>query len=311
MITTVTLNASIDKAYTMAAPIENGTVMRVKEVRNTAGGKGLNVARVVHLCGSDVSATGFAGGFNGKYLEAMLDEDGIAHHFAHVKGETRSCINILDPKYSSTEYLEPGCTISDEEQQEFLRRVFPEAIADSDVVTFSGSAPKGIGKDIYASLVETAKKLGKKTILDTSGEYLKLGLAAKPDVIKPNQEELAALFQTEVNSTEKAVDLAEKLHEDGIAYVVISLGGDGAVIVCDEGVFHGKSPAIKPVNTVGCGDSMVAALAVSLEKNSSPAEALRYAVSVASANALSPCTGNFEADVQKKLYENTAVTKIR
>jgi tagatose 6-phosphate kinase len=311
MITTVTLNASIDKAYTMAEPIENGTVMRVKEVSNTAGGKGLNVARVVHLCGSDVSATGFAGGFNGKYLEAMLDDDGIAHHFAHVKGETRSCINILDPKYSSTEYLEPGCSISDEEQKNFLEKVFPEAIAACDVVTFSGSAPKGIAKDIYASLVAAAKKQGRKTILDTSGDYLRLGLAAKPDVIKPNQEELAALFQTEVESTEKAIDLAEKLHQDGIPYVVISLGGDGAVIVCDEGAYHGRSPAIKPVNTVGCGDSMVAALAVSLEKNSSPSEALRYAVSVASANALSPYTGNFDPAVQKKLYDSTTVTKIR
>ena len=86
MITTVTLNASIDKAYHMECSIENGTVMRVKSVHNSAGGKGLNVARIVHLCGEEVLATGLVGGYNGKYLEAMLTEDGIAHDFVYIDG---------------------------------------------------------------------------------------------------------------------------------------------------------------------------------------------------------------------------------
>ena len=101
MITTVTLNASIDKAYYMESSIENGTVMRVKAVHNSAGGKGLNVARAVRLCGEEVLATGLVGGYNGKYLEALLDKDGVSHDFVHIQGETRSCINILDEAYES------------------------------------------------------------------------------------------------------------------------------------------------------------------------------------------------------------------
>ena len=130
MITTVTLNASIDKAYFMEKAIENGTVMRVATCRNSAGGKGLNVARTAKLCGADVQATGFAGGFNGKYLQHLLTLDQIPHDFVEVEGETRSCINILDPKYHSTEYLEPGFELTAADEQEFMAR-FPEIIKDS------------------------------------------------------------------------------------------------------------------------------------------------------------------------------------
>jgi hypothetical protein len=125
MITTVTLNASIDKAYVMERAIENGTVMRVKEVRNTAGGKGLNVAKVARICGADVQATGFAGGFNGQYLEDLARRSDVETRFFHVEGETRSCINILDPKYGSTEYLEPGFDVKAEDVDRFLKE-FPK-----------------------------------------------------------------------------------------------------------------------------------------------------------------------------------------
>ena len=309
MITTVTLNASIDKAYHMTDAIENGHVMRVSSCRNSAGGKGLNVARVIALCGSRVTATGLVGGYNGAYLESLLDEDGISHGFGHIKGETRSCINILDPKYGSTEYLEPGRQVEPEEMLDFLENVFPEQIRESDVVTMSGSVPAGLGRDIYAKLTEIAKASGKRVILDTSGDLLKEGVKACPDMIKPNRDELEALFGVEIDSVDDAVLYGKKLQEQGIPYVVISLGGDGAAMITEEGVFRAKSPEIEPVNTVGCGDSMVGAFAVAFEKNMPAEDALRYAVSVASANALSPNTGDFDPEDQKKLYEGTTVTK--
>ena len=179
MITTVTLNASIDKAYVMQEAIENGTVMRVKEVRNTAGGKGLNVAKIAVICGAEVLATGFAGGFNGHYLESLAAESHVTTHFCHVEGETRSCINILDPKYGSTEYLEPGFSVKEEDFARFLTE-FPGVIGKSTVVTMSGSAPVGIPSDIYRRMTELAKEAGAKVILDTSGDYLKEGMKSKP-----------------------------------------------------------------------------------------------------------------------------------
>lgn len=310
MITTVTLNASIDKAYHMDKAIENGTVMRVAVCRNTAGGKGLNVARVIKICGSDVEATGMVGGFNGRYLESMLEDDGIRNRFYHIDGETRSCINILDEKYGSTEYLEPGCQVKETEWQDFVQNVFAQLIADSDVVTMSGSAPKGLPKDIYAKLIKIAQNLGKKVILDTSGELLKEGLKAKPTMIKPNKDEIEALFGVKIKGIKDVKQYAKEIHSKGIPYVVVSLGGDGAMLVSDKGICIAKSPELEVVNTVGCGDSMVAAFAVALEKNMEEHEALKYAVSIASANACSPDTGNFDTDVQKEIYSQVEVVYV-
>ena len=256
MITTVTLNASVDKAYSMEQPIENGTVMRVASCRNSAGGKGLNVVRIVKLCGAQVQTTGFCGGFNGRYLEELLEEDGIAHTFTHVKGETRSCINILDERYGSTEYLEPGCIIEEEEEKEFLAQ-FARLAEESSVITISGSLPKGVRRDIYGVMVGIAKNAGKKVILDTSGDALKEGLQAVPTMVKPNKDEMEILFGEKISSMEDVIRCGKQIYEMGIPYVVISLGKDGALLVCEDGIFQGRPPQMKALNTVGCGDSMV------------------------------------------------------
>ena len=307
MITTVTLNASIDKAYVMQEAIENGTVMRVKEVRNTAGGKGLNVAKIAVICGAEVLATGFAGGFNGRYLESLAAESHVAKRFCHVEGETRSCINILDPKYGSTEYLEPGFSVKEEDLARFLTE-FPGVIGKSTVVTMSGSAPVGIPSDIYRRMTELAKEAGAKVILDTSGDYLKEGLQGRPFMIKPNEDEIEALLGIRAEDTEAVFRAASELRvKYGIPWVVISLGGNGAVLSCDEGVFHGLPPKLDPVNTVGCGDSMVGAFAVALERALSPREALRYAVAVSAAAAMSPLTGDYDPAVFEEIYPETIV----
>lgn len=310
MITTITMNASIDKAYFMDSVIENGTVMRVAQCRNTAGGKGLNVARAAARCGADVQASGMVGGFNGQYLESMLNTDRIAHRFVHVAGETRSCINILDEKYGSTEYLEPGCEISPEEEADFMEK-FPEIIKDSDVITISGSIPKGMKKDIYGRMIAIAKDMGKKVLLDTSGENLRQGIKAKPTLVKPNQDEIEQLFDVKLNSVEEVLSYAWKIYEQGIPYVVISLGGKGACMLCKDGLLQGQPPKIEAVNTVGCGDSMVGALAVSLERGDSPAQALKFAMAVAASNALSPNTGDVNREIYEKLIDQVVVTKIQ
>ena len=309
MITTVTMNTSIDKAYFMDHEVQNGTVMRVSRCRNSAGGKGLNVARAVKLCGEKVQATGLTGGFNGKYLESLLEKDEVQYQFLHIAGETRCCINILDECYGSTEYLEPGCEVTTEEEDGFLQR-FPEIIQKSNVITISGSIPRGISKNIYAKMISKAKEMGKKVILDTSGELLKEGIKAKPTVVKPNQDEIELLYEVKIHTIEDVIKYARKIYEQGIPYVVISLGGEGALMVCEEGVFQGKPPKLEVVNTVGCGDSMVGGLAVALERNYTSQEALKFAVAVASANALSPNTGDFKPEICEKILSEVTVKRL-
>lgn len=309
MITTVTMNASIDKAYYIGGTVVSGTVKRVNQCVNSAGGKGLNVARVIALCGSPVKATGIVGGFNGDYLLELLNRDNIAHDFFRVGGETRSCINILAEDKSSTEFLEPGFEVSEKEQADFLE-FFSKVICEGSIVTISGSVPKGFPTDIYARLIDIAKESGKTVLLDTSGAVLGEALKAKPDFVKPNQEELEDFFGSPIDSLENILESGKKIYQMGIRYVVISMGADGAVLICEDGCFYGGPPKLDAVNTVGCGDSMVGAFASALEKGRSAKDCLAYAVAVSAANALSTRTGYFKPDVLKMILSNVTVAKL-
>lgn len=308
MIITLTLNAAIDKAYQIQGTVLPGTVMRVTACRNTAGGKGLNVARVAKLCGEEVTASGLAGGHTGALLEQLAARDGLPGKFVHIDAETRCCINILDENHQSTEFLEPGEEVSAAEIRRFMEE-FEEICKDAEVITMSGSVPKGVPKDIYRELIHKAKGWGKKVILDTSGELLKNGIEAAPDMIKPNQEELSMLLGKPVETLSQVKEAALALHQRGIGQVVVSLGKDGALLVCESGIFHGIPPKIEAVNTVGCGDSMVAAFAVAFRRGYTPEESLRYAVAVSAANALDDQTGHFEAEKMENIYPRVRVEK--
>ena len=310
MITTVTLNVSVDKAYYIKGSVEPGTVARVQKCINTAGGKGLNVSRIIDFCGEEVLATGFSGGFNGAYVEDMLTKDGIKNKFTRTQAETRSCINILAEDETSTEYLEPGAPVSEEEVQTFLKD-FDKILDQSDLVTISGSIPAGVPKDIYATLITQIKNKGKRVILDTSGDYLKEGIKAGPTMIKPNDEELEAVLGIKIENREQTIEAAKKMRETyGIEYVVVSLGGDGALVVCEEGVFHGKPPKLKAINTVGCGDSMVGAFAVALKQDKTIKDALTYAIAVSAANAVNPETGHIRMEDVDKIYPDVTINEL-
>lgn len=301
MITTVTLNASIDKAYQIKGFLNPGTVMRVSGLRNSAGGKGLNAARVINLCGVPVKATGIVGGCNGDYLLNLLTQDGIAYDFFRISGETRSCINVLAEDGSSTEFLEPGCEVTESEQEAFFD-FFRYTIQESSMIILSGSVPKGFPSDIYGKLIRIAREYKKTVFLDTSGSYLKEGITAEPDFVKPNQAELEELSGSKLHSMQDLIESGNKLRKLNIRYVVISLGADGALLICDDGCFHGKPEKIHAVNTVGCGDSMVAAFAAALYRKEKPEDCLAYSAAVSAANALSMKTGCFDpADLDKIL----------
>lgn len=309
MITTITLNLSVDKAYRIAGSIRPGTVSRVQECTNTAGGKGLNVARIVNFCGEEVLAAGFAGGFNGAYVEALLDQDGISHDFTKTKSETRSCINILAEDGTSTEYLEPGAPVEAEEIMRFLDH-FEEIIEKSDIITISGSVPKGVPSDIYAVMIQEIKEKGKKVILDTSGVCLERGIQAGPTMIKPNKEELEAILGVKIIDRNQTIQAAREMLEYGIEYVVVSLGGDGALVVSKEEAFHGMPPMLDAVNTVGCGDSMVGAFAVAMKRNLPMDQALSYAVAVSAANAVNPETGHIRMEDVEMILPRVRVERL-
>lgn len=309
MILTVTLNTSIDKLY-LLEKLTPYTVMRVLETRNTAGGKGMNVSRVAAQLGEPVTAMGFVGGFVGQYFESLITQPNIRKAFTHIASETRSCINGWDLSTGrSTEYLEPGAPVTAEEVARFFQD-FQRELDAADVVAISGSMPKGVPADCYATLIGLCKQKGKPVLLDTSGETLRNAVAAAPTFIKPNTDEIAQLMGYAPETLSQTVACARALHEGGIPMVAVSLGAQGALLVTQYGALLGKPPHIEPKNTVGCGDSMVAGFAVGIARNLSDRDTLRLAVAVSAANALSMGTGEYTPEDLQRLLPQVEIQSI-
>ena len=309
MILTVTLNASIDKRYVVEGA-SMGEVNRVKECTYTPGGKGLNVSKPASIAGAKVVATGFVGGHAGQYIVESLKPFGIEPAFYHVEGESRSCINIWDMvNHVQTEYLEPGFTVSEEDFAGFTEK-FKELVKEADVVAMSGSVPKGLDGHAYQTLVKICKDAGKKVILDTSGKLLELGIEAKPTMIKPNIDEIRMLTGKTCDNFEDMLDAAREVHKKGVDIVAVSLGGDGSFVVSDEGTFRARVPKIDAVNTVGCGDSMIAGFALGLSEGLSLEETLRRASAISAAAAMREETGFFVMEDMEKLLPQIVIQRL-
>ncbi len=310
MILTVTLNAAIDKRYV----VENfrlGEVNRVKECAYTPGGKGLNVSKPAAIAGEEVVATGFVGGHAGHYIEEALKPFGIRSEFYHLDAESRSCINIWDETNRvQTEFLEPGFTVTEEQFQGFLEK-FRDLVKQADVVAMSGSVPKGLDGTAYQRMVKICREEKKKVLLDTSGTLLKEGMKAKPTMIKPNLDEIRMLTGTVCESLEEMIEAAKEIHKSGVEIVAVSLGAEGSFVVCDQGIYQAKVPKIDAVNTVGCGDSMIAGFAVGFSKNISVEGSLRLASAVSAAAALREETGFFVKEDMERIFKEVKIKKIK
>ena len=187
MIVTVTLNPALDLTYTVDALVPHAT-HRVQRVAERAGGKGLNVAGVLHALGEPVLATGLLGGATGAVVGAKTS---VPHSFTAIGGETRRTVTVVD-RVDATGLWEPGPVVTGEEWAAFQAH-YVALVKDAAVVVLSGSLPQGLPVDAYAELVRLARRHRCRSVLDTSGEALRLGAAAGPDVVKPNAAELAAL----------------------------------------------------------------------------------------------------------------------
>lgn len=309
MILTVTMNAAIDKRYVVKC-FEEGQVNRVTICTYTPGGKGLNVSKPASIAGAEVVATGFVGGHAGDYIVDSLKNFGIKSEFYHMNEESRSCINIWnEEKREQTEFLEPGFTVSEEDFDKFMEK-FEKLIVQADVVAISGSLPKGLDGTAYQRMVKAVKDAGKKVILDTSGNLLEMGIKAKPTMVKPNIDEIRMLTGSHCDTREELVEAAQKIHSAGIEVVVISLGGEGSVLVCDNGVYRAVVPKIDAVNTVGCGDSMIAGFALGFENNLPIEETLKLASAISAAAALREETGFFVKEDMERILPDIKIEKM-
>ena len=314
MILTVTLNAAIDKRY-VVENFEEGEVNRVIECEYVPGGKGLNVSKPLAVAGADVVATGFVGGFAGEYICSRLADYKVQDGFYRVEAESRSCINIWDTaKKKQTEFLEPGFTIEPSDWQCFEEK-FKALAKDADVITMSGSVPKGLDATAYTKLIAIGKALGKKVILDTSGKLLVEAVEEIPYMIKPNIDEIAMLTGRKISVSapdfyETVVAAAKQVHEKGVSIVVVSLGADGSIMVCPDGVYRAIVPRVDAVNTVGCGDSMIAGFALSISEGLSYTDSLKKASAISAAAAMTEETGWFRLEDMNNIHNKIVIEPL-
>ena len=310
MILTVTLNAAIDKRYVMNS-FEVGEVNRVACNQYSAGGKGLNVSRVAAILGSKVVASGFIGGHAGEYIKEEIEKQDIETAFYSVKGESRSCINIYDEATGiQTEVLETGIEISAEEEAAMIA-YYNELLDCCDVVALSGSVPKGVSNTVYNTLVRLAKAKNKKVIVDTSRNLLKKAIEEKPTMIKPNADEIADLMGIKNATREQVIEAAFKLHQEGIEIVAVSLGKTGSIVIHEGTIYEVTVPKIDTVNSVGCGDSMIAGFAVALERQLDLEGMIRLASAAGTANALNEATGFVVMEDVERLMPQVIIKKIK
>lgn len=309
MILAVTMNPAIDKIYFVKS-FNIDKVHRPDEMIASAGGKGLNVARVAKLVGENVAASGYLGGGNGKFISKKIEALGLVDRFVQIDDETRICINITDlTNHTCTEVLEAGPTISETQEQLFLDS-FVKMIEDVDIITLSGSLPKGLAQDFYGKLITIAKTYNKPVLLDTSGDAFMEGVKAKPFLIKPNEEEIKAIYQGPVETLDDLVEAIKYFKKFGIKLPIISLGKDGSLAGLSDGIYKVTFPKIEVVNTVGSGDAFIAGCAVGLSRKMKESDILKFATACGSANTQYLQTGFVEQSKVDEYFKKVSIEKI-
>ncbi|KZS44419.1 1-phosphofructokinase [Paenibacillus glucanolyticus] len=282
MIYTVTLNPSIDYIVEVEF-IELGGLNRMTRDMKFPGGKGINVSRVLNQLGAENTAIGFLGGFTGRYIDETLGREGIRTDFVDIADDTR--INVKLKHGDETEINGLGPVIRPEETDALLHKL--SQLQAGDIVVLSGSVPPSLGPGFYERLIGACRKSGAEFVMDTTGEALMKALVHRPLLVKPNHHELAELFSVVIDSNELLVTYGRKLLEEGAQHVLISMAGEGALLITADQVYHANVPSGTVRNSVGAGDSMIAGFVGTLALGKDLLEAFRTGVASGSATAFS------------------------
>jgi tagatose 6-phosphate kinase len=304
VILTVTLNTALDLTYRIPA-LKPHASHRITEVTERPGGKGLNVARVLAALGHEVTVTGFTGGATGRIVQEQLTATpGVVDALVPVTGATRRTIALVDDQTGDTTQLnEPGPTITPAEWSAF-QEAYEDLLAPASAVALCGSLPPGVPVGAYAGLIRLAKAAGVPVLLDSSGEPLRRGVAARPDIIKPNLDELS-----ELTGSHEPLRGAQDARRRGARSVVASLGTEGLLAVTPEGRWRATPPARIHGNPTGAGDSAVAGLLSGLVEQLPWPERLSRAVALSSGTVMAPAAGEFDQSAYEELLGRISVTE--
>ncbi|AMB98541.1 hypothetical protein AWM75_00390 [Aerococcus urinaehominis] len=270
MIYTLTLNPAID--YIMYLnDLDLGETNRSKSERLLPGGKGINVSRVLNQLGQENTALGFLGGHTGQFISDWLRAEGSQTDFVNISGQSR--INVKLKGEQETEINGQGPEISPEEVTALLAKV--DVLNQDDLLIITGNAPASLGADFNTRLAKHCSDRQIPFVLDIASPDLFDILPYQPVLVKPNRAELEALYDTKISNQADTIALAQDILAKGAQNVIVSLGGDGALLVNQDGAFQANAPAERVVNTVGAGDSMVAGFVASLSQGQPAGQGLK------------------------------------
>ena len=308
MILCVCLNPALDVTYAVTELTYGGT-HRAQVVGRRAGGKALNVARVLRQLGEPVLATGLAGGADGGAVLADLAELGVAAELAEIEGESRRTVTVYDGR-QATEFDEVGPVVGEAEWGSF-RSLYTRLLAGTTVVVISGSQPPGVPVDAYAELTTLAAAAGATVVLDAAGPALRAALAARPDVVKPNRLELAELVGRTLDDLDDVLAASGTLVEAGAGSVLVSLGADGLVALTPDGAFRVRVPAPVAGNPTGAGDALAAAVVRGLRRGDDWPSCLVDGAAVAAASVTVGQAGATDEALAAELRPTIQLEKLR
>ncbi len=289
MIATLTMNPSVDH-YLRVHKLTKDDAIRIQGDQWFAGGKGVNVSRVVHELGGRSCAFGLTGGMTGRMLTHWLDRAGIRQRFTEITNETRINTTITDLSDRTQTHLRaPGPKVTGAE----LKRLCAQMHSLKEKPSFwvlAGSLPPGVPSDFYRRQIVRLKKAGVRCVLDSDDQALVRGVQAAPFMIKPNEHEFKRLTGKACGSDSQIVAAARALIKKGITLVLVTLGARGAVAVTAQEAFRVKAPPVKPLSRVGAGDSTIAGCLLALEKGATIQKAVCYGVAAGTAAVLTEGT---------------------
>ena len=284
MIYTITFNPAVDLVI-QVPNCQLGTLNRSMSEEYVAGGKGINMSIVLKRLGVDNIATGFLGGFSGKFIEEFLEKEGVITHFISVDGTTR--INVKVKGEVETEINAAGATVDTKKFQQLVRYL-EDHLQEEDIVFLAGNAAPGLDETSYVEIAKLCHARGVKLVLDTTKTSLLACLPYQPFMIKPNQHELEELFGVNIKTQDEIIHYAFQLQKKGACNVLVSCGSEGAFLVSETGeVFASNVPTGKLINSVGAGDSMLAAFMAKFIETNDYRKSLKQGVASGSATAFS------------------------
>lgn len=280
MIYTVTLNPAVDYYITMEK-FNEGELNISNDSYSLAGGKGINVSKVLKNCKVDSKALGFIGGFTGDYIKKDLKDSEIEESFIELKENTRINIKIKTQENES-EIAGKAPKIEEKELEKFMNTI--SEIKNGDYLILSGSVPSSLEASIYGEIIKRLPE-GVKVILDTRGEALKSAVEKGVYLVKPNNHELEEFFNEKYETVDEIINAGKKLQKMGSENVLISMGKNGSILITKDNIYIGNVPVGNLISSVGAGDSMVAGIVCGLFGGMSLEEAYRYGIAAGSATA--------------------------